>query len=229
MSLELRNRIYQHIAQSTTRPTSLSTIICMTPPPYSLPHFRRSPAYAFLWSEFRRQSLGLTQVCRLLREEFLPLHHSSIAIEVYPTHLDRYMWDFFSNGETCGIIYLPMYDEGIVQILPLLRLRARSPHLDLRFDCEEVEDWVMLRNLVDVEHRTIWAEYALRCAAQVHYHIPSGMLVIQVCEYVRERWMKMGVSSVDELESDYYDAKLDWCRRVGLQDFVAVDHVRVSG
>ena len=64
--LEIRNRIYDFVADTTTE--DLALLI----PRQSNHQGQMSAGNSQTWSTFIRQSLGLTQTCQLLRNEFLP-------------------------------------------------------------------------------------------------------------------------------------------------------------
>ena len=53
------------------------------------------------WSVMGRNSLGLTQTCRQIRTEFLPIHRRQTTVSVREKYADRYVSDFLTPLGIC--------------------------------------------------------------------------------------------------------------------------------
>jgi hypothetical protein len=135
---EVRNKIYEYAAESISQP-----------PTFSKHPKRRSASQRPLF-------LGLTQVCRQIRTEYLPLYRSRtihiVGVDEATKYIDTFFWaetvdsallnipkyegtfyvqipDYFWAGYADGE---PQYDIPI-DILPLLRFAIRAPRFDFHF------------------------------------------------------------------------------------------------
>tara|TARA_R110002003_G_scaffold155_6_gene13712 strand:+ start:9807 stop:10238 length:432 start_codon:yes stop_codon:yes gene_type:complete len=86
-----------------------------------------------------------------------------------PRHVETYVAEFFPGDNAHGVVYIWTYEDTSISVLPLLRLHARFPDLDLRFDCEEVEDWRILKGLLKLKSNPKWAQYALGSVSSLLY------------------------------------------------------------
>jgi hypothetical protein len=159
-----------------------------------------------------------------------------------PRHVEKYVAEFFPGDNAHGVVYIWTYEDTSISVLPLLRLHARFPDLDLRFDCEEVEDWLILRGLLKLKSNPKWAQYALGSVSSLLYAFGDrelgfdidGQLGIQVEAHAKESWMEgwtegwtEGWNSGDDVGSDNHRPMRNWWKAIGLEDVIAIGQVTV--
>jgi hypothetical protein len=224
---ELRNRIYDHVLEPLK--------IQLLPRPTSRP----SSTSITSWDKLIRKSLGLTQTCRQLREEFLPLHQQSTEIVIGSRFAQFYVNDAFADPTLAtGVIGIEL--EPVSDVIPLLRLCETTPHLNVKF-----YGWGahMVKAVTDVRGNKKWREAQLDCVPKIAYNIFSEpfavVLKMQVCVQAVEDWMPWNSVARDAVRrrggSFYHTPEFkvvdEWKKRLGLGaevDMLRVD-VRVVG
>lgn len=98
---------------------------------------------AISWSTTKRQFLGLTQVCRELRAEFLPVYMETIRVRINLDDIYKYLLEYVRVRQTprallkgnivICILDEPKRKEKWVDIRPLILLQAEAPGLKLGF------------------------------------------------------------------------------------------------
>jgi len=98
------------------------------------------------WRNSNRPLLGLTQTCRQIRAEFLPMYMDNLHVVISCTHVDKYVDLFVLQGKQaeevehaqCSMSILATDQdtnfriEGInVDLLPLLRLCSANPDIQV--------------------------------------------------------------------------------------------------
>ncbi|KAJ4986713.1 hypothetical protein SVAN01_07772 [Stagonosporopsis vannaccii] len=127
---ELRNRIYTlALCDILTRPT----LPGLAHPKRLALTTREAQLLTRNWRLFRRSCLGLTQTCRLLRAEFLPLFRAGVPIHVRTSELEAYI-KVFGQPLNVGWIRVEMCDgEGEVDVKDAVLYCARNPRVKLDF------------------------------------------------------------------------------------------------
>ena len=119
------------------------------------------------WGTKQHQSLGLTQTCRQIRAEYLPVYFENTAVEFLYWHFDEYLSAFvepqiaqYGNKSVVGNVTLrqkdhdvqspdcPIYDtscycdERTVDVFPVIRLFIEAQKFSARFSiCTEPKSY----------------------------------------------------------------------------------------
>ncbi|KNG50857.1 hypothetical protein TW65_01835 [Stemphylium lycopersici] len=163
---ELRNRICEWVIEGTQSDVRLRS------PPYPLWLACRAPNRVLRWELLRRETLGLTQTCRKLRDEFLPLHQQHVIVQLWnPEDLRRYLAEFFPNNEEPhGTVKLSVPPEHAkLEVLPFIHALCSAPKLDLRFVDMPKDDKETLSRLCDVRGNRNWAGFVERLVTRISY------------------------------------------------------------
>ena len=192
MSQELRNRIYEYvIAQKRNR---RPTEILLIPPPYPTKSLLSCPGRLLSWSKLRRQTLGLSQTCRQLRREFLPLHQRIAPISISQTDVERYVTDFFpKDSQANGTLEIRLSRPRKVSLLQLFKLIVRSPKFIVHL--YSLCDWydstnAIVRLLLDSASMTKWATFVGEHVSHLSVSTgPHSKLVITVKRSAMKTWM----------------------------------------
>lgn len=224
---ELRNRIYGHVTLDK--------------------HFRvlRKPTWRqprptdHVWKPNLWQcGHGLTQVCRDIRTEFVPLYRAAVIDSVLPQDLYEYVETFlrgFGPSDTevagCVIIDFSANFSSILDIKPLLLLlrQARNLHVGT-YDILEPEAVQLDQHLPAPEIRDILSNlYDIVDLETFYSYVESAMTMLEIeCDDTK------GVEIVFELEPDYWETWMGvWSRpqddpqsRVGIPLEIADNVVR---
>lgn len=95
MSAEIRSRIFK---------LAIDDLLCISDadPVRLYQHLGRQIGKRH-WFKLRRCYLGLTQTCRQLREEFLPLHQTRVLVAIFLDDLSDYIETLFRSGKVADI------------------------------------------------------------------------------------------------------------------------------
>jgi hypothetical protein len=110
-----------------------------------MPKDRKKPADISKWADLQQQFLGLTQTCRQLRAEFMPVYRTKTVHEVHIADIPKYVGDYIQAGisedkDATGniVIELPSGNERVdrmhsVYLTPLIRLRLAVTYSKPKF------------------------------------------------------------------------------------------------
>jgi hypothetical protein len=179
------------------------------------------------WTGKGRQFFGLTQTCRQLRKEYLPVYlgHTYCWIRYY--HLYAYLETFVEPQRSLGQIPVgrvdldldPDYEDmdfPVIDLLPLLKLSADAPELHVSISSQAEK--VVLSAISNVKKNTCWAlnMHSKLKHILLQYSNTTGVeLEIIVNREWGEDWMRFGNSS-----RGYQNGRSDWYRRIGLDTVV---------
>lgn len=83
------------------------------------------------WRRLRRSYLGLTQTCRQLRKEFLPIHQSHIYVTIVLRHLNHYALAFICTTDFANVfVEIP---TGITELRDVILLCDKAPTIQIEF------------------------------------------------------------------------------------------------
>ena len=196
------------------------------------------------WGEsFRvsRQYLGLTQVCRQIRSEFLPLYKADTTVSLLPADLYAYIASWvaplgISDEEISGHIIIDVFDDDpyklrVLDIKPVLKLLKRARHL--RVETFDIMDWLSnnergiqdtLIDLYDIQDFELFHEYMDEAMTMVEVRSSDQIGVELVFELKSERWEEwMGEWSKADHDPDYRipleleDSVVEWGRLCGME------------
>jgi len=231
---ELRNHIYTHVIDASPKEVRL------IPPPYPLCMFSRTPNRILGWSRLRRQALGLTQVCRLLRNEFLPMHHQCIPAYVPDVAiLAKFVAVSFPILERAHgtVVLSPLKKRPVhIDLAPLIRLLLTAPELTIKLEQFFEKDVVCLRSIIDVRSNDTWRIFFERAVTSAVYVVPrtfsNPQLRLEITRSVVEPWMackpKGNVDGPIRSQSSAFNSYVeDWVQRIGLGDIAIRPH-RIS-
>jgi hypothetical protein len=211
-STELRNYIYKYAAEQ-----SISVKLVHRPG-----HSTDNIDYA----EQDRKLLGLTQTCRQIRAEFLPVYLEKTTIAFFYLQVDQYVSTFVdpqdgTYEDAVGSVLLLSVNAACpsVDILPLIKLIARAPRFTARFTKNSGGDISLYDALLNNHHSPQWDLYVSTSLSQVNigideYDLPEITIVVKK-ESV-EGWMRpeQRPKTIDE-EGEAIRA---WCTRSGLHE-----------
>ena len=173
----------------------------------------------------RRKALGLTQVCRQVRDEFLPMHRQHISAHVQDVAtLEKFVDVFFHDLEkACGTVVLsPSSTKYNVELAPLIRLLLAAPQLVIKFgDVYKIYE-SCLNSLIDVRLNDTWKKFFEEAVTSV-LHTPRRLIIkpqlrLKIISLVEEPWMtsKPDYTADEILRNDYLVHMEDWLQRIGL-------------
>ncbi|KAH6625852.1 hypothetical protein C7974DRAFT_396835 [Boeremia exigua] len=143
---ELRNRIYE-------------ALLCCDPPvdndslPRLVPRSNSdnvsAPTHPSYWAGFQRQAYGLTQCCRQVRKELLPMYRENTKIRIDIWDLKNYLAKVIQPATTAdpellyGNISIDVTSPCRIDLQDLLLSHNCAPHLHLEFTHPERESDMM--------------------------------------------------------------------------------------
>ncbi|XPS80266.1 hypothetical protein M3J07_012251 [Ascochyta lentis] len=129
---EIRNRIYELAIADVLEKATLPGL---AHPQRKARTIRDAQSLTRNWRLFRRSFFGLTQVCRQLCEEFLPVHQSRIRITVRLSELKAYFATFVHDTKIANIKI--QLDDTIdpTEMRDEILLCATSPRILIDFGC----------------------------------------------------------------------------------------------
>ncbi|KAF2623900.1 hypothetical protein BU25DRAFT_451095 [Macroventuria anomochaeta] len=237
---ELRNRIYAYTVEESTIPLTYD--------------MEWQPAWTRTCIR-RRQFLGLTQVCRQIRFEFLPLYktHTKVAPNTWDIYkyIDTWVAPGTSDENVLGHVILDFMDDdrgelGILDIKPLLQLarRAEGFHVEI-VDVTEPNDCnsptmrsieETLADLYDIQDMDMFYEYMdeAMTALVVRASEESGVeIIFELSPQYWEDWM--GEWSKPDHDPNYRipleleDTVVEWGRQCGMElDRATGSHLTVN-
>ncbi|KAF2993454.1 hypothetical protein E8E13_002209 [Curvularia kusanoi] len=103
---EIHNLIYEFIIEKALSRTQLKfTDVKEHPDSIRL---TRKPGHEQDWPNLLRISVGLTQTCRQLRQEFLPIHQACVTVRVTKKDLPEYTATFIDGLDVANLnVWLP--------------------------------------------------------------------------------------------------------------------------
>lgn len=155
---ELRNRIYSFACEEGT--ISLKRV--------------RDPA-PIAWRDIKRQFLGLTQVCHMVRSEFLPIYRAQTKVSLLHYDFHEYIdtvlvSEGVSDDKVVGHLTLGIIgNEPLVRLnlKSLLQLMRRAKNLRLEFPIP-MKGWTledMLVDMFDIRDKDTFYEYMSKAIA----------------------------------------------------------------
>lgn len=224
---ELRNRIYGHV-------TLHKQFRVLRKPTWRQPRPADHGWKSSLW----QSGYGLTQVCRDIRAEFLPLYRAAIIDNVLPQDFYEYIDAFLrgfgtSDAEVAGCVIIDFSANvsSILDIKPLLMLlrHARNLHVGT-YDILEPEAVQPGQHIPAPEIRDILSNlYDIVDLETFYSYVESAMTVLEVeCDDTK------GVEIIFELNPDYWEPWMGvWSRpqndpqsRIGIPLEIADDVVQ---
>lgn len=183
------------------------------------------------WKGDGRRFFGLTQVCRQLRHEYLPMYLSSTTFVI------RYhdLWDLSERfiepqrrrgHNAVGNINLDLdpdfrdIDYPTIDILPYLKLSSTAPQFSLRMSCNY--DGGVLSTIAEVKDNPQWRASVQSIISRLllHFDAKTGVeLEIEVKLEYAEDWM-----SIECTTRQLIVASQDWFERVGLEALLEILH-----
>ncbi|KAJ4351254.1 uncharacterized protein N0V89_006593 [Didymosphaeria variabile] len=241
---ELRNRIYDHVLDENKFRVLRK------------PKILKSKDHIFKTSLWSSPGLGLTQVCRSIRSEFLPSYRAVTLGNVVPQELYEYIDTFLrepgkKNEEVIGSVIIDFWANisSSLDIKPLLRLLRRATNLHVgTYDIIQPEGFVVagrtpvpdvqdiLTSLYDVVDLEAFYNYVERAiiALEVESDETKGVeIVFELGADYWEEWM--GVWSKPDHDPSYRiplelgDKVVQWGRGCGMElDRAAGSHLTVN-
>jgi hypothetical protein len=85
------------------------------------------------WASMRRKALALTQTCRQLRSEVLPIHRDVTRVAVSLSAVANYVASFSQNPSkaTGNLVVAVPRDEEVFDVLKIARLVHSAPSLNI--------------------------------------------------------------------------------------------------
>jgi hypothetical protein len=129
------------------------------------------------WGSFQRKAYALTQVCRKIRREFLPLYRKEVKVRINIEDVDHYLTYAVQTAVTdptsaYGNISIDITNERSVNLQDVLLLHDRAPDLHLSFTHPERES-DMMSILLDAdrwpEFHAFIAEKTSRVVLTIHF------------------------------------------------------------
>jgi len=126
------------------------------------------PGLPLCWTSSGRNTLGLSQTCRKLRREFLPLLERQSTVVIGMHLVDPYIADFFPGvTEARGNLCIMARHYGVsLELAGLLRLYSRSPllrvFLHTPFPCPP-------RRVIPEDRNSAWLGYAINFVSRMTY------------------------------------------------------------
>ncbi|KAF2023368.1 hypothetical protein EK21DRAFT_118842 [Setomelanomma holmii] len=202
---EIRNRIYDAAVGGENTQCKLSPPEAANANPddeTSSGDPEKRQLYAFL----DRAWLGLTQTCRQLRIEFLPIYFANLDIMIDYWNVYDYLATFIFQGKLNEDPTTKEYTLSLssshneispsINIAPLLRTYKKSPGFKLNFG----EDHRYSYDVQCVLNRdnTAWWEYMLKAISRIHYHanLSFSYMDTLVKPEFAEGWMSSGYSDL---------------------------------
>jgi hypothetical protein len=214
-SAELRNYVYKFAAEQ-----SISVELLHDPS-----HSTDNIDYA----EQDCKLLGLTQTCRQIRAEFLPVYLEKTTVAFPYDQVDQYVSTFvdpqdgtYEDAVGKVIMLRPIIraTRSFVDILPFIKLIARAPRFTASFAKMDSSsfDYIPLYNtLLNNHHNPQWDLYVSTSLSQVNIRIDEPVfrqVTIVVKKESVEGWMRPEQRPKGLTEQ--YLATRAWCIRVGL-------------
>jgi hypothetical protein len=122
------------------------------------------------WATKKRCFLALTQTCREIRKEYLPIHAKHYTVEISRAHLSIYMDCFVPQDDgsrTTWVSIIAIYTGHTktkmptVQMLPLFALTAAIPHLTVHLtDKKHFSDLDLTNKVVPLVWHDFWQDRA---------------------------------------------------------------------
>lgn len=199
------------------------------------------PADMWPWIDTKRQYLGLTQVCRQIRSEFLPLYKAQTTVSLLPVDVHDYMntWvapSSIDDDKIIGHVIIDVFDEEpeqlrILDIKPLLKLLRRARHL--RVETFDIMDWLSnnersiedtLIDLYDIHNFNLFHEYMDGAMTAVEVRSSEEIGVELIFELRPEHWESwMGEWSMPDYDPNYRipieleENVVQWGRQCGME------------
>ncbi|KAF2008031.1 hypothetical protein P154DRAFT_584513 [Amniculicola lignicola CBS 123094] len=219
---ELRNKIYQDcIRDDYMRQPGLTRLVFAPKPPPKhmlisiiISLLQMVPFLGWLFTPGfpRRDSVGLTQTSRLLREEYRPIFLTALEVAIRFEDLERYMSNFHSHPiprsfKMKGSLHVEINIANNLlptecNVLPLLRLRRDNELLSVKFfSCKIPTHARQFRDLnIIIRASNLWSAATLRLKfKEVRFcpgtYLDSGRLsrdtiVFVIVEEEEETWMR---------------------------------------
>lgn len=181
----MRNRICHFLANNETTPTRLTS--------HEHPIRGTWPISSSNWALLQQQSLGLTQTCQQLRNEFLPVLRAKtthiVALYDLPTYVKVYLRGTFGNDpNVVGKLIVDLNpptpytrEEPRVSIKSLIEVyTAANPNFTVQFrDTHRIRSTLHgvpdLQQLVSFARGSTWESYARDCVQLISIRIWNGV------------------------------------------------------
>lgn len=100
------------------------------------------------WNDLQRRAYSLTQVCRQIRKEFLPIYREIVGVRIDMRDLKDYLSTVIQNTNedpttVCGNISIDITSPCNINFRDTLLLHDRAPHLHLQFTHPETSSDMM--------------------------------------------------------------------------------------
>jgi hypothetical protein len=156
------------------------------------------------WKKLDRKTLGLTQTRRQLRDEFLPLDQRSTEVTIdLPVELATwYFEDFIPDpARAMGVLRIHLQEHviwkpsvippGYGQLLPLIRLCQRAPHLTVKFTSKTRQLPVnnLIQPVLDSYASEKGQKFILDTVPSIRYNVHLSVLEMHVHEKAQEEWI----------------------------------------
>lgn len=164
------------------------------------------------WSRIRRCYLGLTQTCRQLREEFLPLHQARVPVNIFLDSLSDYIETLVRSGKVANINVAVAYScafHGFMlsfNVRKVFLLCAEESAIKIRFKPKAYHEFQEIlcnqskypRFFEYVRTRVVWAQFVQE-SFDHHWHdyimttvsrAPSLHLYLTVNQQFGQLWMR---------------------------------------
>jgi hypothetical protein len=198
-STELRNTIYANLIIPT------SSHAC--------------PTTTSNWNLFQRHTLGLTQACRQLRLEFLPLYNANTRIEIALCEMNEYLASCISPHILLNPSYISVIRGEMPSIRPYsiddVRAVILAPNVDLQLNLSSTHD-TMLEPAIS----SPWYAYLERAVAKLEVNTcrewwrrDEDEVVVWVKEECKEIWM---IGAKEDGNLPQRAGKSKWARQLGV-------------
>jgi len=227
--LEIRNRIYKKAFEGAEQ---VAVLVSPGNSAVDKNGLRHRPPH---WDRSDRPLLGLTQTCRQIRIEVLPIYMRNLRVILASDDLYKYLDLFLFHGEPVvdiekveteiTISNTNAHEGDETDIAPLLRLRRRSPG----FVLELQDQWTWTTDetpaMMDIHTNDTWWAYFDVAITRILIQEKQEFfnIVILVKRAFQEAWMGKGYkqSYYGRHHMYYCQGKKDWMNKRGLT-FVAM-------
>jgi hypothetical protein len=168
----------------------------------------------------QQSAFGLTQACRQLRNEFLPIHRAKVKVDIFSQDMERYLEDFFPNRRKAnGTLILSIStSQPTLDMLPLMRLATTVPTLEtlsfLEYCVCRITNMKLLDGLFGMRKNLHWLSATKGVLTGLKFTVGrSSRLSFEVNPMSRRSWMPYKCSKKSKEEDK---EALAWLEEIGL-------------
>lgn len=197
MLKEIRNRIYDIAVNDVLNKATMPGLAHPQRKAHSL---RETQSLTRNWRLFRRSCLGLTQTCRQLRDELLPIHQARIPVTIRLTELEDYTATFIGPLRIGSIVVEAPEEIQNVNIRDVILLCHGSPsmltevHWKMPMRLQKLQcslqRYPSLQSYIAGQVDRVTAVPGIRWNVQAGLHVPMVRMHLHVKNNCGKAWMK---------------------------------------